>query len=290
MIFLKKILFWEIIASAVCLLMCSCSSGKTPGSGSESVPATSQPFTERKVESADGTYVFDKAGLLSQVDLKACNDYAGWLHDEKLINSAVVTVSELNGKTPYDYAADQFEEIYEGRGSGLVILINNATNEDIVYRTGSCFTSISQSSEDNAIYWATKEIIGNNYRNGIMRLLQLGELCNSHFIDNAQIFSYEDIKRFEKSLSDIKEDVCMIATRNGSKTSNEDILKGYYQRKCKDGKGIMLMLDTESGSVTAYSAEKLPSKLEKAMKEVNEFSAKGDNTGAVNRIIEVFEK
>ena len=290
MIFLKKILFLNIIASAVCLVMCSCSADKTQPATGKTAETTSQPFTERRVESSDGTYIFDKGGLLSPEDLKACNDYAGWLHDEKLINSAVITVSDLNGMTPYDYAADQFEAIYEGKGSGLLILINNATNEDIVYRTGSCFTNISQSSEDNAMYWATKEMIGNNYRNGIMRLLQLGELCNTYFIDNAQIFSYDEVKKFEKSLSQAKEDVCMIATRNGSKTSNEDILKVYYQRKFRDGKGIMLMLDTESGTVIAYSGEKLPSKLEKVMKDVNELSAKGDNTGAVNKIMEVFDK
>ena len=287
---MKKILFLGLIVSAACFAAMGCSSDKTPVAGGKSVQTTSQPFTERSVGSTDGTYIFDKAGILSSEALKACNDYAGWLYSEKLINAAVITTNDLNGKTPYDYAADEFGEIYEGKGSGLVILINNATNEDIVYRTGSCLTNISQSSENNALYWETKEIIGGDYRRGIMRLLQLGELCPAHFIDNAQIFGYEDICRFEKALSDVKEDITILATRNGSKTPNEDILKAYYSRKYKDGKGIMLMLDTESRSVIAYSAEKLPSKLEKVMKDVNGLSSKDDHTGAIDKVIEALTK
>ena len=290
MIFLKKILFLSLILSAACFVSIGCSSNKTPISGGKSVQTTSQPFTERSVGSTDGTYVFDKAGILSSEDSKACNDYAGWLYSQKLINAAVITTNDLNGKTPYDYAADEFGEIYEGKGSGLVILINNATNEDIVYRTGSCLTNIRQTSENNALYWETKEIIAGDYRKGIMRLLQLGELCPAHFIDNGQIFGYEDIRRFEKAFSDVKEDITILATRNGSKTPNEDILKAYYSRKYKDGKGIMLMLDTESGSVIAYSAEQLPSRLEKVMKDVNGLSSKGDYTGAIDKFIEAITK
>ena len=290
MIFLKKILFLSLILSAACFVSIGCSSNKTPISGGKSVQTTSQPFTERSVGSTDGTYVFDKAGILSSEALKACNDYAGWLFSEKLINVAVIITNDLNGKAPYDYAVDEFGEIYEGKGSGLVILINNATNEDIVYRTGSCLTNISQTTENNALYWETKELIGGDYRRGIMRLLQLGELCPEHFIDNAQIFGYEDIRRFENALSDVKEDVTILATRNGTKTPNEDILKAYYKRKYKDGNGIMLMLDTESRSVIAYSAEPLPSKIEKVMKDVNGMSSKDDYTGAIDKFIEVITK
>ena len=289
MIFLKKIFLSCFIISLACMMTAGCSSAGSGKQDADTAETTSQPFTERAVSSTDGTYIYDKAGLLSTEDMKACNDYAGWLYNNKLINAAVVTVNDLEGRSPYDYAAEQFGEIYEGKGSGLLVLINNDTNEDVVYRTGSCLANISDKAVYNAVYWSTKEIIGDSYRRGIMRLLQLGELCPSHIIDNAQIFEYENISRFEKELSGCKKDVTLIATKNMSDTPDEDIVKEYHKRKYPSGSGIMLMLDTSSKKVVAYSGQKLPSGLDKGMKEINSLASKGDNAGAVNKLIEVLK-
>ena len=290
MIFLKNKYFIFYIIPFVCFSLFSCSSNKAPQNDNIAIEATSQPFTERNVESTDGTFIYDNAGLLGGDDLSACNNYAGWLYKNKLINSAVITVNDLEGMTPYDYAAEKYGEIYEGKGSGLIILINNASNEDIVYRTGSCLTNIGETSVDNAIYWATKDIVKNDYRRGIMRMLQLGELCPEHMIDNAQIFAYEDIKDIEKKLSKCKTDTALIATRNGSDTPNEEILKTYYNRKYGDNKGIMLMFDINTRTFIAYSADKLPSDLEKALKTANGLASKEDYVGAINKLIEAMGK
>lgn len=286
---MKKIFLAAIAASFSCLILTACSSDKFSQNTAKNREATSQPFTERNVESADGTYVFDKASLLSTKDIKACNDYAGWLYENKLINAAVITTNDLEGKAPIDYAIEQFNEIYEGKGSGLVVLINNATNEDIVYRTGSCLVNIGQKTADNAMYWATKEIIGNNYRNAVMRLLQLGEVCPEHMIDNSQVFAYEDIQPIEKRLSSLKKEVTVLSTRNGSAISNEEILKTYYKRKYKNGKGIMLMLDINTKTIIAYSDEKLPDKLKNDIKSANELAARDDYIAAVNKAIDLIE-
>ena len=188
---MKKIFGAGFTLAFACITLFGCSAKQAVPKEEKSLEATSQPFTERNVEHSKGTYIFDKASVLSTEDIQACNDYAGWLYENKLINAAVVTTNDLEGKSPWDYAVDSFNEIYEGKGSGLIILINNATNEDIVYRTGSCLTNISEKSADNAMFWATKEIMVNNYRNAVMRLLQLGELCPDRMFDNSQVFSYE---------------------------------------------------------------------------------------------------
>ncbi len=286
---MKKIFLTAITLSFSWLILTGCSSDKVPSETAKNREATSQPFTERIVEPSDGTYVFDKASLLSAEDLRACSDYAGWLYENKLINAAVITTNDLEGKAPYDYAAEQFSEIYEGKGSGLVVLINNATNEDIVYRTGSCLVNIGQKTADNAMYWATKEIIGGDYRSGIMRLLQLGEVCPEHMIDNSQVFAYEDIQPIEKRLSALKKDVTILSTRNGSSISNEEILKTYYKRKYKDVKGIMLMLDINTKTIIAYSDDKLPDKLKKELRSANELAARDDYIAAVNKAIDLIE-
>ncbi len=289
MIFLKKFLYTAFLLAVSCVFCFGCAKKESKTDSESTIQATSQPFTEREVTDTTGIFVFDKAGILSADDLKACNNYAGWLYNEKLINAAVITVSNLDGKTPYDYAAEEFGKIYEGKGSGLVILINNETDEDVIYKTGACFSVIDQKTQDNALFWATKDFVSKDYRKGIMRLLQLGEVCPSHIIDNAQVFEYDRVAALEKALASCKSDVTLLATLNGSSVKNEDILKDYYKRRYSLGNGIMLMIDTKSGSMIAYSDEKLSSGLEAALKDAGALTAKKDYFGAVNKIIEVLD-
>ena len=198
--------------------------------------------------------------------------------------------NDLEGKYPYDYAAEEYNKLYEGKGSGLVVLINNDTKYDSVFRSGACLYNISDKAENDAVYWETKEVFNGDYRSAILRLLQLGELCPLHVIDNAQIFDADQLKKIEKSLSSCKDDVTLIASHNGSETSNEQILQQYYDRKYKNDKGIMFMLDTISGKMLVQSSEKISSDIEKALKDANTLSAKGDNYGAVNKLLEALKK
>lgn len=286
MIFLRKFLSAAAFAAAMALIISSCSFKDSSDNKEAHTPATSQPFTEREVEDADGTYVFDNAHLLAPDDDIACNDYACWLYRKKLINTAVITVNDLEGKTPYDYALDEYNRLYEGKGSGIVVLVNNATNNDIVFRTGACLTSIPQKAQDNAVYWATKEFIGGNYRRGVMRLLQLAELCPENIIDNAEVFESEQLTKLQKGLSTCDKSVMLIASHNNSETSNEDILKSYYARRYYNENGIMLMLETNSKKIIAFSDDEFTEKFKTALDKANELAAKEDYFGAVNEVIE----
>ena len=62
MIFLKKFLSAAVFAAAIGLTICSCShkSSTTYYVPKSKVETTSQPFTEREVRAAEGTYFFDK--------------------------------------------------------------------------------------------------------------------------------------------------------------------------------------------------------------------------------------
>ncbi|MCR4637836.1 TPM domain-containing protein [Ruminococcus sp.] len=287
---MKKFLSAAFFAASVALTICSCSSKSSSFyEPKNKIETTSQPFTEREVRAAEGSYVYDKAGILSPEDIKACNDYAGWLYNEKLVNAAVITVNELGDKSPYDYAAEAFADIYEAKGSGMIILINNDTNEDVVFKTGNCLTNISDKAQENSVYWATKEIMRGDYRRGIMRLLQLGELCPAHIADNVQLFEYEQSRVLEKALASCKDDITLLASKNNSSAPNEEILKTYYKRKYIDRDGIMLMIDTKSKKMIAYSDKKTPKELETALKSANELTAKDDYYGAVNKIVEALD-
>lgn len=286
LIFLKKFISFTALLTATVLFMTGCADKSSVPDKKSSAEATSQPFTERAVEKTDGTYIFDDAGILSAEDFRACNDYAGWLYEEKLINAAVVTVSNLNGKAPYDYAAEQYNKLYEGKGSGLLVLVNNDTKEDIVYRSGAALNSITQKQQDNALFWATKEFITGANRKGIMRLLQLGELSTSHIIDNALLFDEKQLASLEKLLASCKHECTVLATKNLSSKPDKDIAREYYDRKYKGKDGIMFMLDTEKKSLEAYSESKMPKDSAETLKAANDMASKEQYYEAVKKIAE----
>ena len=116
-------------------------------------PATAPAVTVHPdLKPAEGTYVYDKSKLLDSETTQACNDYAELLYEKYLINVAVVTVDKLEGQDAYTYAAEAYNDIYEGMGSGLLFLYNNATGTDILYKTGSCQTYISDDAEKEALF------------------------------------------------------------------------------------------------------------------------------------------
>lgn len=291
--------FLSVILFIAALSVWGCSSKKTETvsennaaeatqstSGELATSIESPTIAERIVKSAEGTFVYDNAGLLSDSDLTECNDYAGWLYENYLINAAVVTTDSLGGKTPSEYAAEAYNDIYEGKGSGLLLLINNDTNQDLLYKTGSCLLSVSAADEEEAFYWATRDIVGGDLKTAVLRLMQLGEKCPMNVFDNAGVFTAEQVKAIEAGLTGSGTEMSVLATSNSTAVSNEDILHSYFQRKYGENSGIMIMVDTHSKSVLAVSDTDLPDNLDAALKKANESSSNGDYQAAVNTIIE----
>lgn len=251
--------------------------------------ATENKPVERVLEPAEGTYVYDKAKLLDAETIAACNDYTEWLYKNYLINAAVVTADKLGGRSPEEFASEAYNEIYAGKGSGLLLLINNDTNQDILLKTGSCQSNISEEAEKDAFYWSTKDIVAGDHKTAILRLLQLGEKCPGHVFDNAGVFSSEQIKALESALSGYKNNVSILATNNTTDKKNEEILRSYYERRYSDGRGYMIMLDSKTSEVIAYSNEPMPDKLAEVLKKAGELSKKGDNEAAVRLAAELFK-
>lgn len=248
---------------------------------SETIPVSEHKPIEHVLEPADGTYVYDNAKLFSAEDAAFCNDYAEFLYENFLINAAVVTTSVLDGRSPEDFAAEAYNRIYGGKGSGLLLLINNDTNKDILYKTGSCLRNIEAADENEAFYWSTRDIVEGDYKTAVHRLMQLGENCPQHVFDNGGILSDETLTSLEVSLVGYKNDVSILATTNSTDMTNEELLKSYYERRYHDGKGYMVMLDAKTSSVSAYSKEPMPTGYEDVLKKANELVKKGDAKGAL---------
>ena len=240
---------------------------------------------EQNIQPAEGTYVYDYAALLSEDDFAECNNYAELLYENLLINVAVVTTDNIEGLSAAQYAEDAYIDIYSGRGSGLLLLINNDTNEDYLYKTGSCQLSILETTQGTEFYWATQEIINGDYKSAILRLLKLGEACSSHVFDNAGVFSVEDTAAIDALCTGGANDVSILATSNTTGTTNEEICRTYYDRHYKEDKGIMIMLDTATNTFIVVSDNTLPADLETQLSQANELAATLDYTEAANGLI-----
>ena len=253
-------------------------------SAEKPTPPALEP-SRHEITRADGVYVYDEAKILSQEDSAACNDYCEMLYEKYLINAAVVTTSELAGKSPYDYAAESYDDIYNGRGSGLLLLINNATGSDILYLTGSCGNYITQEMQKEAFYWATAEIIDGDYKTAALRMLRLGENCPEYVFDNAGILEKETVGEFERIISGSGGKNALLITINSTDRTNEQILEEYYKRRCQDG-GIMAMIDAHSKSAVVHSSGNVPSDVDAALKKANASAAKGEFEAAARTLAE----
>ncbi|MBR4628134.1 MAG: TPM domain-containing protein [Ruminococcus sp.] len=302
---MKKNIFCSALLISIAVAGCGCSLKKSSSGSEKPAPATAPTATaelttegmtekvtapeiepsKHEITPTAGKYVYDEAKILSQDVYNECNDYAAMLFDKYLINAAVVTTDKLEGKSPYDYAAAAYDDIYEGRGSGFLLLINNDTGDDILYLTGSCETYVTAEAKNEAFYWATSEIVEGNYRNAILRLLRLGENCPEYIFDNAGILSAQQRGEIERILSEGSGKNAILITSNSTGKSNEQILEEYYARRCKDG-GIMAMIDSASNTVIIHSKDTVPSGVDAALKKANTSAKAGEYEAAARTMAE----
>ena len=132
---MRKI-FVAVLTAVVFTMMCGCSSavGGVSENNDEnfSAPASEkassvseEPATEAlpdtlALEPAEGSYVYDNAGVLTADEISELNSYCEMLYEKHLINAAVVTSNSLGGKTPYQAAEDANMEQSAGLATAVV--------------------------------------------------------------------------------------------------------------------------------------------------------------------------
>ena len=244
-------------------------------------PEEKQPYT---VKAQEGVFVYDGADVLSETDEAEVSETLKLLYEKYLINAAVVTADAIGDDYPYTFAQNAYNTIYEGRGSGFLLLINNDTNYDSLYRTGRCQTYISDSQENEAFYWATRDIVGGDYKSAVLRMLELAKQCPEHIFDNVDELSQEQAEQIEKLLSDCDADISLLVTTNSTDKTNEEVCRSYCDRRYSDGQGYMVMYDAENKTFTIVSDQTLPSGLERAKTTAEKLAQAGKITEAVKEI------
>lgn len=255
MIFLKNIFLIITFAVLSGFALCDCS-GKVPemensgiiSDSEENTEITTETTTEKptspQLKHAEGVYIYDNANLLNKNDFQECNDYAGFLYENYLINTAVVTVSSLDGHTPEEFAEKSYRELYDGDESGLLLLLNDDTNVDFLYKKGNCAECISEDDEKSAFYTATREIVENDCKSAVLRIMKLAENCPQYVFDNAGIFSEDEKNELMQILENRN---ISVVTVNGK--SEKKLCEQYKKRLYGNEKGSVIMVDSRAGKI-----------------------------------------
>ena len=297
MIFLKKFIAAGFLSAVTGVFLCGCVSGthKVPSVPETDWTVTTIPAAEKTtvssgklVEPQTGVFIYDKASTLTNTEYSECNEYAEMLYSKYLLNTAVVITNDLEGMKPEAYAAEVYNDIYGGMGSGLVFLVNNDTHDDILYKTGQCQRFIDEVSERDELYHATKELVVENYKDAILIMLKLGEKCPTNVIDNSNLFDEDMAQEFSGSLAGCPNSVTLVATDNKSGVSNDELIKTYYERRYTDETGYIVLMDKNTRSVTAMTQGELPAEVAEFITAADQTAANNDFIGAANRIVEGF--
>lgn len=292
MIFLRKIFYIVMIAVFSGVILCDCAE-KVPEMDNSAVFSDSEEITETEKESstesvtsaklkhADGVYVYDNAELLNKKDFDECNDYAEFLYRNYLINTAVVTASNLDGQKPAEFAEKTYNELYDGDESGLLLLINDDTNVDFLYKKGNCAEYISDDDEKSAFYTATREIVDNDYKSAVIRIMKLAENCPQYIFDNAGIFSEDE----KTELIQVLENGNISVVTVHGKAENK-LCENYRKRLYSDGKGCVIMVDSKSGEIFADSDGKFPEGFDDVLSEAQNNKVSDSYMSAVMSVID----
>lgn len=261
----------------------------TEADKSAAAPLISKPelVIPHNVKPAQGSYVVDNAKLLSDEEISKCNDYAEWIYENYLINICIATCDELGELSPYDYAKNIYTQQYGSLGSGMVILINNATNNDLIYKQGRC-ENIDKTAEDISMLSATKMIVEyNSYGSAIIELIKLAETLPKCVCDNSGVFTPEDINSLEELCGD--KNISLLATKNSSEKSDEEICGDYFKRRFADSDtsgNTLIFLNTATDKFTVVTD--LTKDYENQIQSCNKLAAAKNYTEACKSMITFF--
>lgn len=274
---MKKIFSAAILALSA-VLICGCAKKTEKADGGDSPAVTQAQTTMTTVvttaPAATGTtvkktpastinspYIKDNARILTDEDVRICEQVITELSSSRMMNAAVVTADDLGGTEAYNYAAKSYNEIFGAdKSSGILFLINNDTNEDILYKSG--IMTIDPDAEKDALFQATKEIVSGNHGAAAERMLRLGETCPSHTFDRAGFFTPQQISDIEKAAAAYGTEIS-VCTVGSLATAEQNLAENLGKKRYPDNSGVILLIDG-SGKISTYSGTAVPADLKNA--------------------------
>lgn len=151
----------------------------------------SESAAERNIQPQEDTLIYDEIGVLSKSELEHYNEYLSNLVSSRLICAAAVITDTLGGKKPDKFAEEYYHTLFGEHTSGFLLLINNDTGKDVVYREGLCAAYITDVSL--ALAQATPHLVEGNYAEALDILLPLGELMPEYIYDWSGVLTSEQL-------------------------------------------------------------------------------------------------
>ena len=178
----------------------------------EAATAPPRPIAERaaSLQAAGDTYIYDELGVLTDEEKKQYNDYLGWLCSSRQVKAAAVLTGQLGGASPEDFAKRYFETLYGAHETGFLVLINNDTNRDCIYRAGSCAALLS--GTDTAIAKATPCLVEERYADALEILLPAGESLSDRIFDRCGALTAEQVQTLDALAKTAENKVCVLLT------------------------------------------------------------------------------
>lgn len=192
-------------------------------------------------------HVFDECGVLDAAALAHYNAYLEELADSRLICTAAVITDSLGGAKPESYAQNYYRNLY-GTESGFLVLVNNDTGQDVIYREGVCSTYITDTALP--IAQATPHLVEGDYAGALDILLKPGENLPEYIYDRTGSLSAEQMQTLLETAQTIKKRSCLLLTKETpspeEEQTPEQALAAYAEEiRSRLGAETLLVADTQ---------------------------------------------
>ena len=223
-----------VIAALVLLLLTGCGAKNRNIKGStepvteerfvsvtENTTTAPRPIAERAAElqSADGTYIYDEQGVLTEEEQQQYNDYLGYLSRSRQVCAALVITDSLGGVSPEAFAQSYYAAVCGTEESGFLILVNNDTSEDYIYCTGACVQLLRKT--DEVIAQATPALVERRYADALEILLRIGEQLSDRIFDRGNVLTADEMTTLDALAGSQEEGRCVLLLRGLPGTETE---------------------------------------------------------------------
>jgi len=208
---------------------------------------------EREIDT-DNQHVFDDSLILTDTEYDSLNSYIAWFSKAFKINAAVVLTDALGDSEPSDYAKNFYESNYSG--DGILLLINNDTNEDYVYRRGVPSKFISDSDVQMIFAEISPMLVLEDYNAAAQRVFEQAELkLPEHFTDRTGTLEKEDIKSYNDYIEENRKSnkICVYYINGTGDETMEEFAQRRFEMFYEGDEDIaLLVIDGENGENYLY--------------------------------------
>ncbi len=282
---MKRSLYPAIILAAfLCLTGCS---DKGDGTRSDELPensvakVVSAPSWEQELEErdrsikTDGKFVYDDDVILTTAEYDSLNSYTAWFSKTFKMSAAVVLTNDIGDDSPDSYAENFYKENLSG--DGILILLNNDTNEDVVLRKGLPSKYISDSRVQMLLSEVSPMLALGDYLSAAETILEDAELSiPEYFTDRSESLEPDDVREYDYMLKEASSDGKLsiyYVLGTGSEKMEDFAKKRFDTFFDADSDTAFLVIDGENGESFLVASGKLKYMSDKAAEVQEEVKA-----------------